>query len=114
MFLNRQEPFSKSARDYMNTFCSRLDEFWTKRRYLYKIVLITLYEYWTINVDSRVLTVKNYPPPLRLSFSIDLNHFRAQLRYYLLNKVTSRVLTRFYFNSNVKKSATPLGGYVFP
>ncbi|KAH3893120.1 hypothetical protein DPMN_017264 [Dreissena polymorpha] len=43
-----------------------------------------------------------------------LNHFRAQLRYNVLTKVTSIVLTRFYYNSHVRKSASPPGGYVLP
>ncbi|KAH3893720.1 hypothetical protein DPMN_017870 [Dreissena polymorpha] len=59
---------------------------------------------------THVLTKKNYPPPLRLCFSIGLNHFRAQLRYYLLTKVRRYWTKRFYYNSNVKKSAPPPGG----
>ncbi|KAH3865912.1 hypothetical protein DPMN_028959 [Dreissena polymorpha] len=57
------------------------------------ICLLTIFQDWTINVASRVLTRKNFHEDQTIN-------------------VASRVVTRFYY-SHIMENAPPLGSHVF-
>ncbi|KAH3778359.1 hypothetical protein DPMN_179814 [Dreissena polymorpha] len=96
----------------------------TTSRYIIGTNLLTKFqEDWKINVDSRVLTRKNAPPPGSHVFqptAIIFELVQDIIGMNLLTKfhedrtvnVDSRVLTRFY-NSHIRKNAPPLGSHFF-
>ncbi|KAH3887637.1 hypothetical protein DPMN_011655 [Dreissena polymorpha] len=63
-----------------------------------------------INVDSRVLTRKNAPPPW-MPYIIGMNLLTKFHEDHTIN-VASTVLTRFFY-SHLRKNAPPLGSHVF-